>query len=521
MWGHYPENNNEVMISSFMFDSIKEAGYLLMYESEDSIVSTQVPINTYEDLANAGLYVNRKDQTQKIFFKISVVYQVSTPPAFDKLKEEVIGAYPEEIIDLVDLWTGSVDSEWKWGFYSYLLVADDFPSYMKVKMDDDYNVTNFTYLYSPTALAYPDNFLVDDIYFNSFARISPTEQINTLYDLNGEEMTVTSPEDTDLIVDCDTFADLLYDSLSRNLNDELKYIFRYTTDSLYQMPFSTLLLNVIGNRYNNYRIPQRIEAYKYFKENFLDKYDLDDALNQQYSVSNKLPMVTVKGFFFGKNNAMYCSDAVYDNRMAAQKNEGDSFKVEYTNYDKSGGVYNGMFVKKDSDAINHAINDNYNIAEDDSFYKIDNSFNHYLEGYLQYIKITTTVFFIIGLVMAFFAMLLLYNMISVSVSSKKQEIGILRAVGARSKDIFNIFMSETFVIISICIVLSVILTLATCSALNVIISSQLAIQLMLFIYTPVSALITIAIATLHAFMSTTLPVYKIAKKCPADSIRMP
>lgn len=41
----------------------------------------------------------------------------------------------------------------------------------------------------------------------------------------------------------------------------------------------------------------------------------------------------------------------------------------------------------------------------------------------------------------------------------------------------------------------------------------------LFIYTPLSALITIAIAKVAPLVSTTLPVYKIAKKCPADSIR--
>ena len=81
--------------------------------------------------------------------------------------------------------------------------------------------------------------------------------------------------------------------------------------------------------------------------------------------------------------------------------------------------------------------------------------------------------------MAFFAVLL-FNMIFTSVSSKKQEIGILRAVGARSKDIFNIFMAETFTIMAICIVLSVILTATVCTAFNTIVSSQLVIRLALF-----------------------------------------
>lgn len=167
--------------------------------------------------------------------------------------------------------------------------------------------------------------------------------------------------------------------------------------------------------------------------------------------------------------------------------------------------------------MENAIRDNYILSDDDSYYYIDNSFNHYLARYLSYIEITTTVFFIVGLGMAFFAVLL-FNMIFTSVSSKKQEIGILRAVGARSKDIFNIFMAETFTIMAKCIVLSVILTATVCTAFNTIVSSQLVIRLALFIYTPLSALITIAIAIVTALVPTTLPVYKIAKKCPAGSI---
>ena len=52
----------------------------------------------------------------------------------------------------------------------------------------------------------------------------------------------------------------------------------------------------------------------------------------------------------------------------------------------------------------------------------------------------------VGLALAVFAGFMLMNFISTSSSYKKREIGVLRAIGARGKDVFSIFFSESFVI---------------------------------------------------------------------------
>ena len=61
---------------------------------------------------------------------------------------------------------------------------------------------------------------------------------------------------------------------------------------------------------------------------------------------------------------------------------------------------------------------------------------------------------------------MLSNFISVSISNKKREIGILRAVGARSLDVFKIFFSESFVIGLICVLFSSGISMWLCNTIN-------------------------------------------------------
>ena len=95
--------------------------------------------------------------------------------------------------------------------------------------------------------------------------------------------------------------------------------------------------------------------------------------------------------------------------------------------------------------------------------------------------------------------------------------GILRAVGARSADVFKIFFSESVIITVICFVLSVIASIVLCGVINNLVSSQL--QVTLLVFGPLSALVLLGIAAATSFIATFLPVYSIAKKKPVDSIR--
>ncbi len=155
--------------------------------------------------------------------------------------------------------------------------------------------------------------------------------------------------------------------------------------------------------------------------------------------------------------------------------------------------------------------------ENDTFYALNTAVSVALLSVNAIIQSMEQIFLWIGVVMAIFSMLLLFNFISVSISYKKKEIGILRAVGARSTDVFKIFFSESAIISGICFVLAVIASFILCNVLNEVIASALSAALL--VLGPYSLLLMLGIAVVTSFIATFLPVYSIAKKKPVESIR--
>ena len=127
------------------------------------------------------------------------------------------------------------------------------------------------------------------------------------------------------------------------------------------------------------------------------------------------------------------------------------------------------------------------------------------------------IFLYVGIVLAVFAALLLSNFISISISYKKQEIGILRAVGARSFDVFKIFFSESFVIAAICVAISIVTSVILCVNINDLLLSL--IRASLLVFGVASVLVLIAVAFVTVVVATFLPVWNAAKKKPVESIR--
>lgn len=156
-------------------------------------------------------------------------------------------------------------------------------------------------------------------------------------------------------------------------------------------------------------------------------------------------------------------------------------------------------------------------ADTETFFTITSPISDSLETMNMVIEIMEQVFLWAGLVMAVFAMLLLFNFISVSIADKKKEIGILRAVGARSVDIFKIFYSESLLIAVICFVLSTAACFAVCPWLNSQLASATGLEIL--VVGPYSVLIMLGIALLTSLIATFVPVYSIARKKPVESIR--
>lgn len=140
-----------------------------------------------------------------------------------------------------------------------------------------------------------------------------------------------------------------------------------------------------------------------------------------------------------------------------------------------------------------------------------------LEMVDEVVKTLSKVFLYVGIVLAVFAALLLSNFISISISSKKKEIGILRAVGARSIDVFKIFFSESLVIASVCVIFAIVASTSLCTAGNQLIHNLIQASLLVFGMTSILVLVFVALVTV--LVATFLPVWNAARKKPVESIR--
>lgn len=129
------------------------------------------------------------------------------------------------------------------------------------------------------------------------------------------------------------------------------------------------------------------------------------------------------------------------------------------------------------------------------------------------------VFFWVGLVFVVFASLLFSNFIATSISYKKTQIGILRAIGSRSNDVFRIFFAESFIIAMINYVISVVGITAICALINTTLRYETGMLLTILNVGIRQFVLLLAICIGVAALASFLPVRKIASKRPIDAIR--
>ena len=152
-------------------------------------------------------------------------------------------------------------------------------------------------------------------------------------------------------------------------------------------------------------------------------------------------------------------------------------------------------------------------------YELNNAVTYELDTVNSALKVLAKVFLYIGIAFAVFAALLMANFISTSIHYKRQEIGILRAIGSRSNDVFRIFFSESFVIAMINFVLSSVFCFVGVSVINWALRKYAGILITVLHFGPrqlgLLLLISVGIAAIASF----LPVRRIAAKKPIDAIR--
>jgi putative ABC transport system permease protein len=176
----------------------------------------------------------------------------------------------------------------------------------------------------------------------------------------------------------------------------------------------------------------------------------------------------------------------------------------------------------DTAGVRKLVNLHYGTFDDKTatiLYLLNNPTMDNLTGVNFTFESLSKVFLYLGLGFAVFASLMLANFISVSIASKKREIGILRAVGARGRDVFHIFFTESMIITLINYVLTMIALGLTCFFINRALRTNAGLSLTILILSVRQFAIVLAVCLLVAFLASFLPVFHISHKRPIDAIQ--
>lgn len=342
-------------------------------------------------------------------------------------------------------------------------------------------------------------------------------------------------------------------SLNKNSNkyEELAIIMNYSLVNMCyvnQETFDDAIENYTFNNWDAYR--PYIKGKEYNGGYYSTQFNSVTNIGSSYDVAYLKEGVSLENL--GKNQAVISKGILTTNLQIDESEINDKIDAGLivsfsTGYDENNHAFDLEIVGYDDYTSNVVVNDEfYNIwlkgatsvltmlkgsSEDKSIIKYfenynDNAFIYsvqcqatpILDNFGELVENMAKILLYVGIGLAVFAGLMLMNFISTSITYKKREIGVLRAIGARGKDVFSIFFAESFIICLINFVLSTIATIAICNLINKSLISQAGISLTLMIFGVRQVILLFAVSLIVAFISTFLPVYKFAKKNPIDSI---
>jgi ABC-type antimicrobial peptide transport system permease subunit len=118
-----------------------------------------------------------------------------------------------------------------------------------------------------------------------------------------------------------------------------------------------------------------------------------------------------------------------------------------------------------------------------------------------------------------FSILLIMNFISTSVTIRKKEIGILRALGARTADVVKIFNAEGLFIATLIASINIILLIFGIRLIENVFSTALAAPAIYLSLTFIHIAVVLAVSFLVVLLSSIIPVKRVGRMKPVDAIR--
>ncbi len=507
--GRMPENASEAAIPDFMMRAIM-AGKLT--DSEGNIIE----IKDYSDFDKIP------PQSYRNICDLTIVGVYAAEPVGSRYTAAMEEAEKNGIVS-----NRSWDNELSGGFYNYLFVHQDFVDrYVGTLQGEQY--ISGSVLGGETYFDNLSGYIelnCENLTSRSISHIQKYGSSNNLrhnplrlYDLTGTNR-VNSLRDNEIAVASSKYADLMRNYLEW-LRSDGKLGANYDANTFNLL--KTQLDNIYRNPYDSINVSMAISTFA-----LLNGFMEDNSIPApEFSVTNYLTgestPVSLAAIYYAKDNygtayfadnlyAPYASDIISQKRFLTETRYVFNPDAQIGNVFLPKSVYSGKLTE--------LIDSTYESAADSSSFSINNGIMDSVFAVNSTVSLLKKISLGLWLGFTAFAILLMFAFISASISAKKKDIGILRAIGARSADVFMIFWAEALMVALTCLILSIAVTAIICPVLNRELLETDLINIPVMDFGWLNALMMAAVSVVTATIATIIPVLIYSKKPPVDSIR--
>ena len=157
--------------------------------------------------------------------------------------------------------------------------------------------------------------------------------------------------------------------------------------------------------------------------------------------------------------------------------------------------------------------------EDSTRYQFEDLTAYQLNQLDETFRSLGNLFRYVGIGMLLFAIGLFAAFIVTGLHGKKQQIGIMRALGAGSRDVFAIFFTEGLLVAAISAVLATTLTAVTAIVGSALLRNLFELRLTLLNFSLRQAVMIFTLSFGIAIIASIIPILRIARQKPVDAIR--
>ncbi len=168
--------------------------------------------------------------------------------------------------------------------------------------------------------------------------------------------------------------------------------------------------------------------------------------------------------------------------------------------------------------IKAIVTEHYNDDRGNVHYTLQNQTIYDAERISRKLSDFSDIFIAADIGLAVFASAMMFNFISSSVAYKKQEIGILRAIGARSTDVFRVFVIESLLMATASIILASLSSGIIAFSLNNMLRYDFRILTTILRFSARQVGLIFVISLCVSFTASFLPIIKISSIPPIDAI---